>query len=58
MTQQIRILLKLMPHMMPHQRKRLLKWISHFERTGEYLTKNFDRLQATVRKHLSKQKKK
>jgi hypothetical protein len=58
MTQQIRTLLKLMPHMLPHQRVRLVKWISHFERTGEYLTENFDRLQATVRKHLSRPKKK
>lgn len=58
MNEQIRTLLKLMPHMLPHQRTRLLKWVDHYARTGEYLKPNFDRLLATTRRHLTRPKKK
>lgn len=39
----------------PHQLARLVRWLGHFRRTGEYLQANFDRLQATIIKAQKKQ---
>lgn len=56
MNEQIHLLLKLMRHLRPYQKTRLLKWIAHYERTGEYLKPNFDRLQKTLEKFLARKK--
>lgn len=53
---QIEKLLSLLKHMLPHQQRRFVRWVQHYERTGEYLKHNFRRLHRTLKKHAPKPK--